>query len=67
MTPDQLSRAGRTGGLTAAQRRGNTVLTTPQVEAMRALRAQGWSYGRLAKAFNCGRSTAQHVCQGWRR
>lgn len=38
------------------------VLTNREVEQMRELRGEGWTYARLAETFECSKSLVQHIC-----
>lgn len=42
-------------------------LTEADVEAMLALRAQGWGWRRLAAAFEVHRQTVKRICLGLKR
>ncbi len=43
------------------------VLTSREVEQVRELRGEGWTYQRLAEKFEVSRSTVQHICTERRR
>lgn len=42
-------------------------LTDHDVDLMLQLRAEGWGWRRLARAFECSRSHARRLCLGLRR
>lgn len=54
-------------GVRVGQDHPKAVLTDAEVEQMLALRAEGWSYGRLAEKFEVSKNTVASICQGRRR
>ena len=54
-------------GVRVGQDHPKAVLTDAQVEQLLALRAEGWSYGRLAETFEIPKASVASLCQGRRR
>lgn len=54
-------------GLRVGQSHPNAVLTDHDVDLLLELRAEGFSYGWLARKFEIHRQTVAKICQGLRR
>lgn len=55
------------GGVRVGEDHPKARLTDREVETLRALRAEGWSYGRLALVFEVSKASVACWCTGRRR